>query len=105
MFRAWGEHPPTNILVKGLLLGLGAVPQTADKSSAQAEISQEAQTKMKQMATLTAIAAKAGTQMPVMRGRDPGLPAQAPNFDEAAMRLRNAEILARRVKMRRGIHV
>lgn len=50
-----------------------------------------------QSATLTELAAKAGPNLPIIRGRDPDLP-PAPVFDLDEMRSRNQELLKKRVQ-------
>lgn len=93
LFEGWSEHPPTNLLVKAIVEGLGG-----GRSSAPSEnfvVPPEAQKAMQDSA-LAEISVKAGHQLPVLRGRDPGLPPAKPVFDLDEMKARNAEILQRR---------
>jgi hypothetical protein len=88
----WKDHPPTNILLKGLIEGLaGGSKPTVD---AAVDMPPEAFEAM-QNAALAGIAARAGNRIPIMAGRDPGLPKAAPVFDLDTLRQRNAEAKAR----------
>jgi hypothetical protein len=88
LFSGWADFPPTNLLLKGLLEGLGGGTKPAENGP-NAEIPAEAQLAMQQ-AALTEIAAKAGPRIPITRGRDKGLPKTQPTFDPDALRERNA---------------
>jgi hypothetical protein len=46
---------------------------------------------------LSALATKAGPALPIMRGRDPGLPQAKPIFDIDELRSRNLDLLKTRV--------
>lgn len=96
LFAGWDEHPPTNILVKALVEGFGGKtkPQGA---SAFVDVPPEATAEMSRSA-LTYIAAKAGSRLPIVKGRDKGLPAKPPSFDVEELKKRNIETIRRRVK-------
>lgn len=49
-----------------------------------------------QNSALGAITSKAGNRLPVMQGKDPGLPKAAPVFDLEELRKRNSDLMARR---------
>jgi hypothetical protein len=97
LFRQWADYPPTNILLKALLEGLGGTKSKVEVEEQEATLgpNDPAFGEM-QRAAAAAISMKAGRALPIMRGRDPGLPAAAPVFDESEMRKRNAEILRRK---------
>ena len=62
--------------------------------SASVEIPPEASEAM-QRAAVTEIAAKAGSNLPVIRGRDVGLPAASPVFDIEELSRRSKSVSAR----------
>lgn len=49
-----------------------------------------------QNSALGAITSKAGSRLPVMQGKDPGLPKAAPVFDLDELRKRNSDIMSQR---------
>lgn len=51
---------------------------------------------------MAAIQAKAGNRLPVMVGRDPGLPKAPPVFDEEALRKQSAESIKKSRELRRN---
>ena len=97
LFAGWGEYTPTNLLVKAIVEGLGG--GVKEKPMAEQDIPPEAMEAMRNSA-LTAIAAKAGSRVPILQGRDPGLPKAEPAFDLEEMRRRNADVLRRRAMMK-----
>ena len=88
LFEGWGEYPPTNILVKALVEGFGG--KTSSLPSQQ-EIPPAAMEEM-QRSALAAIAIKAGPRLPIVRGKDKGLPKAPPVFDLDELRRRNANV-------------
>ena len=93
LFSGWDEYPPTNILVKALVEGFGGKKKsTVDET---VEMPQEAFDAM-QKSAMAEIAVKAGPRLPILQGKDRGLPKTPPVFDIEVMRQRNAEVLARR---------
>jgi hypothetical protein len=94
LFSGWVDHPPTNILVKAIVEGLGG-GRKAQIDHETMDIPPDASAAM-QRSALAGIASKAGPTLPVMRGRDLGLPTAQPVFDIDEMKRRNAEIMNRR---------
>ena len=62
----------------------------------EAEVPPEAQLAMQRSAA-QAITAKAGSRLPTVHGKDPGLPSAPPVFDLDELRKRNADVSRRRV--------
>ena len=85
LFVGWDEHPPTNILVKAFV-GWGKKEQPL----VDATIPPEALEQM-QRSALAAISAKAGNRLPIIKGKDKGLPKVQPTFDLDELRRRNAQ--------------
>ena len=101
LFSGWDEHTPTHLLVKALVEGFGggkiSSPSPPGSANPAYAVPLEAQAAM-QTSVLNNIAAKAGPAMPILRGRDPGLPAKPPSFDLDELRERNLDILRKRAK-------
>lgn len=93
LFRGWDEYPPTNLLVKAIVEGLGGCKAVA---APEVEMTSEAFEAM-QNSAIAAIAAKAGSRLPVVQGRDRGLPNKAPVFDLDELRNRNMTVKAKTV--------
>lgn len=94
LFEGWDEHPPTNILVKALVDGFSGKKPADVNSSSDVDMPPEA-FKVMQASALEQIKHRAGNRVPVVRGKDPGLPKTAPIFDFDAMRAKNAERINR----------
>ena len=94
LFLGWEDFPPTNLLLKALVEGFGG-GKPAHRATEPLEIPPEAAQAMQDSA-MAAIVAKAGSRLPIVRGRDPGLPKTPPVFDLEALRKRNAEATAKR---------
>jgi hypothetical protein len=94
LFSGWEEFPPTNLLVKAIVEGLGGGRKVT--SSEDFTVPSEALDAM-QRSALSQISAKAGPQLPVIRGADVGLPKTTPVFDLDTMRQRNQDRLKTRV--------
>jgi hypothetical protein len=86
----WKDHPPTNILLKGFIEGFSG----SAKPPEPLEIPPEAFEAI-QNSAIAGIAARAGNRLPIMAGRDRGLPKATPIFDLEAMRKKNEEAKAR----------
>ena len=97
LFSGWSEFPPTNLLVKALVEGLGG--GTKPKVDPEVDVPPEALAAM-QRSAVGAISAKAGPRLPVVKGPDPGLPKTAPVFDIEELRRRNEDISRRRAMMK-----
>lgn len=98
LFEGWSEYTPTNILVKAIVEGLGGGPkpkEEVDKDGFKVPVAAEY---AMQRSAAQAIAAKAGSRLPVIQGRDKGLPQSAPIFDLDEMRKKNMEVLRRRTE-------
>jgi hypothetical protein len=102
LFTGWNEHPPTNILVHAIVKGLGGETTTTSSSDDTFTIPNEAQDALQKSAT-AAIAAKAGHRLPVIQGRDTGLPKASPVFDVDALREKNIELLKKRREERQRV--
>lgn len=85
MIEGWTEYPPLGILVKAIVVGFGGRP--AAKSQQPQAAADDS--------VLTELSVKAGRALPVIRGKDSGLPQAKPMFDFEALKQKNAE---RRVK-------
>jgi hypothetical protein len=94
LFSGWSDHPPTNILVRAIVEGLGG-GKASVASEDDFSVPQVAQDAMQRAAT-AAIAAKAGSRLPVIHGKDTGLPKAAPVFDLDILREKNIELLKKR---------
>jgi hypothetical protein len=97
LFTGWDEHPPTNLLVKAIVEGLGG--QTQPKANDVVDVPPEAMLAMQRSAA-QAVVAKAGSRLPMVHGRDKGLPSAQPVFDIEEMRRRNADVTRRRAQMK-----
>ena len=88
MFEGWSDHPPTNLLLKAIVEGLGGGKATGTKQ-AELAVPPEAAEAMEK-AALAEIRTKGAGRIPIVRGRDKGLPKTLPVFDIDAMRANNA---------------
>ena len=79
LFEGWNDSPPTNLLVRAIVEGLGGGRKPVFVQD-QAQISDR---------DLTELASQAGKALPIQRGPDPGLPKAAPVFDLDLMRKKN----------------
>lgn len=79
------------MMLQALLEGFGG--KTAGEK--EVEVSPEALSAMQDSA-VAAIAAKAGSRLPITRGRDKNLPRTPPMFDFEELRKRNEAILDKR---------
>lgn len=86
----WHDYPPTNLLLKALLDGLSG------KAKPAAEAETVVRPDMDQLRVISEISMKAGPHMPVVRGKDSGLPRTPPSFNVDELRQRNAEVLRRK---------
>jgi hypothetical protein len=85
-------------LVKALVEGLGGISTTkSSNDDDDVNIPPEAMKSMQDSA-LTAIAAKAGARLPILRGHDKGLPKAPPTFDLDKLREKNMETAKRLLK-------
>jgi hypothetical protein len=91
LFVGWSEHPPTNILVKALVEGLGGGLRSSmpEENIDDVLASHPAANYAMQNAAVQAIAAQAGSRLPVTYGRDSGLPKTPPVFDIDKLREKN----------------
>lgn len=98
LFSGWNEYPPTNLLLKALVEGFGggSKPQVEPE---RLDIPPEAALAMQRSAAAE-ISTRIGRGLPMVRGRDTGLPKAPPVFDIDEMRKRNEAI-----KNRRGLKV
>ena len=97
MFHGWEEYPPTNLLVKAIVEGLGGGAKPKD--DVDIDVPPEAMLAMQRSAA-QAIVTKAGPRLPMVRGADKGLPPTPPTFDIDELRRRNAEVIQRRRQMK-----
>jgi hypothetical protein len=97
LFTGWKEFPPTNLLVKAIVEGLGGGVKS--ENEAPFEVPDEAMAEMQRSAA-SAIVAKAGNRLPMVRGKDAGLPKAPPVFDIEELRKRNAEVARRRAEIK-----
>jgi hypothetical protein len=74
--------------------GLGGWKTPQTESLGAGDIPADAMAAMNASA-LQAIQSKAGNRLPIIRGKDTGLPKAAPVFDLDAMRKRNAEVIVK----------
>lgn len=88
LFEGWSEHPPTNLLLKAIVEGLGGAQVPG---SALPNVPPEAAEAMER-AALAEIQAKGAGRIPIVRGRDKGLPKTPPVFDLDTMRAHNADV-------------
>ena len=86
--EGWDESPPTNILVKALVQGFGG---TVSKPRPIEDIPPDKLKEMQESA-MAGIRHKAGNRVPIIRGKDKGLPKTAPVFDVETLRQRNAAL-------------
>jgi hypothetical protein len=86
LFDGWEEYPPLGLLVKAIAEGLGGGKLKSVPGSSEVE------------ANLENIRARAGPALPVISGRDIGLPKNAPVFDLETLRKRNTERIIANVK-------
>jgi len=94
LFEGWRDYPPTNLLVKALVEGFGGKAATAESKTPSADIPPAAMAAM-QNSALAQIQVKAGPTLPVVRGRDPGLPKTPPIFDPEVLRAKNSALRLR----------
>ena len=97
LFTDWEEYPPTNLLVKAIVEGLGGGAKP--KENVDFAVPPEAMLAMQRSAA-QAIVTKAGPRLPMVRGPDKGLPPTPPTFDLEEMRKRNVDVIQRRRQMK-----
>lgn len=85
------------VLVKALAEGFGVIAKPEPK--ADFDIPPEAMLAM-QASAISAISTKAGPRLPVIKGRDKGLPKTPPTFDLDELRRRNADVSRRRAQIK-----
>lgn len=89
-------------MVKALVEGFGGgMKESGTEEKESADITPEAMDAMQRSAA-QAIAAKSGNRLPVMVGKDLGLPIAPPMFDLDEMRRRNEEVT--RLRALRKVH-
>ena len=88
LFDGWKDYTPTNILVKALVEGFCGKSKPEEEPFA--ELPPDAAKAMRQ-AALAEVARKAGPAIPIVRGKDRGLPQKAPVFDYEELRKRDEE--------------
>lgn len=96
LFEGWEEYPPTSITLKAIAAGFGVGQKENKVEDDGTFIPTEAQEAM-QRSAMQAIAAKAGSRLPILRGGDPGLPKAKPVFDIDSLRNKNIEVLKKRL--------
>lgn len=94
LFNNWADYPPTNILVKALVEGFGGGKKTIENDASSFQVTPEADLAMR--SAVAQISAKAGRGLPVIRGRDTGLPNAPPIFDIEELKARNSAVAKRR---------
>lgn len=82
IFASWREYPPVNVLLKSLLEGLGAKPE--DPTVTPSELAE--------------LHKQVGSALPIIKGRDVGLPKSTPVFDLDEMRRKNQTLIKNRLK-------
>jgi hypothetical protein len=103
LFEGWNDHPPLNVMVQILVESFSGVKfgKAAEVSPEGIELPSEAMVEMTKSA-MAGIEAKAGNRLPIVRGKDKGLPKEAPVFNVDELRLKNAEIIRKRAEARRN---
>ena len=89
LFEGWDESPPTHLLLKAIVVGLGGSFE-GKKPKGEQEIPSEVFSSM-QASAVAGIAAKGGRSLPVIVGQDKGLPKASPIFDLEALKRKNKE--------------
>ena len=96
LFEGWEDYPPVSVTLKALAAGFGVGVKENKVEEDGTFVPSEAQEAM-QRSALQAIATKAGGRLPIMRGRDPGLPKAKPVFDLNELRNKNMDTLKRKL--------
>lgn len=99
LFAGWDEYPPVYLSVKAIVVGLGGGTKPTGIADPDFAVPADAMARM-QSSALQEIKAKAGTRLPVMPGRDPGLPKAAPVFDPDELKRRSSDAVRRRLAMK-----
>ncbi len=89
LFEGWVDYPPTNILVKAIV---GWTSGTGTKGVNGGAIMPPEAAEAMEKAALAEIQAKGAGRIPIVRGRDKGLPKAPPVFDVEAMRAHNTDV-------------
>lgn len=88
LFAGWEEHPPVYVLVKAIVQGLGGGGAMPSRETIEEQIIDDQ--------ILNKLRAEVQGYMPVVRGRDPGLPKSKVVTDLDQMREKNrARIIER----------
>lgn len=88
------------MLVKSLVEGFsGGTKKAVSQDDTSSAIPQEAFDAMQREA-LRGISQKVGSRLPIVRGKDRGLPKVEPVFDLNVMKERNVDVIRRRAKMK-----
>jgi len=91
LFEGWGEHPPTNLLVKAIVEGFGGTRPGPMGQTADVQMPPAAAEAMEK-AALAEIRTKGAGRIPIIQGRDKGLPKAPPVFDLDKLRERNGTV-------------
>lgn len=92
LFEGWEDYPPVYLSVKAIVEGLGVGKKRTTEPNAMSPEDEKIAFDSMQRSAMGAIAAKAGHRLPIIVGKDPGLPKMAPVFDFAELRKRNMEV-------------
>ena len=102
LFAGWEDYPPVSVTLKALAAGFGVGVKENKVQDDGTFIPSEAQEAM-QRSAMQAIAAKAGSRLPIMRGKDPGLPKAKPVFDLNELRNKNIDALKAKLRGASGL--
>jgi hypothetical protein len=95
-FVSWTYAPPTSLMLQSFL-GWGTKTEKAEAKAGK-QLSAKDGITDDQLRELSS-KSRGGIKINI---KDPGLPKAPPVFDENAMRLKNAELIARKVKERKN---
>lgn len=98
LFKGWDKEPPVYLSLKALLQGfVGAAkgngaPRTTAAITSNPDVDK----------TLSEISVKAGRAIPVLRGKDHGLPKTVPVFDFEELKRQGRERIIARMQQRKA---
>jgi hypothetical protein len=103
LFESWDYAPPTNMLLDAIVRAFGGGGTESSNSTQSRAAQTGGSTEGPTNAQLFELSVKAGNSLPILKGKDVGLPATPPVFDFEELRARNTATVVRATLKERGI--